>query len=82
VKILRNGSTKTIQVTVNELPGTEKLAKADTKTSDDGEVLKGVAVADLDAQARRQFNIPNTVQGAVVTDVDENAAAREAGLKL
>jgi serine protease Do len=81
VKILRNGSTKTIQITVNELPGSEKLAKADTKNSDDGEALKGVAVADLDAQARRQFNIPNTVQGAVVTDVDENAAAREAGLK-
>jgi len=81
VKILRNGSTKTIQITVNELPGSEKLAKADTKTGDDAEALKGVAVADLDSQARRQFNIPNTVQGAVVTDVDENAAAREAGLK-
>jgi serine protease Do len=81
VKILRNGSTKTIQITVNELPGSEKLAKADTKNSDDGEALKGVAVADLDAQARRQFNIPNNVQGAVVTDVDENAPAREAGLK-
>ncbi len=81
VKVLRNGSTKTIQVTVNELPGSARLAKADTKNNDDGEALKGVAVGDLDAQTRRQFNIPGNVQGAVVTDVDENAAAREAGLK-
>ena len=81
MKVLRNGSTKTIQVTVNELPGSEKLAKADTKSNDDGEALKGVAVGDLDAQTRRQFNIPANVQGAIVTDVDDNTVAREAGLK-
>jgi serine protease Do len=81
VKVLRDGSTKTIQVTVNELPGSEKLAKTDTKNNDEGEALRGVAVGDLDAQARRQFNIPGNVQGAVVTDVDENSVAREAGLK-
>jgi serine protease Do len=80
-KVLRNGSTKTLEVTVNELPGTEKLAKAETNNSDNGEALKGVAVGDLDSQTRRQFNIPNNVQGAIVTDVEDNAAAREAGLK-
>jgi serine protease Do len=81
VKVLRNGSTKTIEVAVNELPGSEKLAKADTKDNAGGEALKGVAVGDLDAQTRRQFNIPNNVHGAIVTDVDENTVAREAGLK-
>ena len=81
LKVLRQGSTKTIQVTVNELPGSERVAKADTRGDDDGEALKGVAVGDLNAQMRREFNIPNTVQGAVVTDVDENSTAREAGLK-
>ena len=81
VKVLRNGSTKTIEVAVNELPGSEKLARADTRNNDDGEALKGVAVGDLDAQTRRQFNIPNNVHGAIVTDVDDNTVAREAGLK-
>jgi serine protease Do len=80
-KVLRNGSTKTLDVTVNELPGSEKLAKAETYNSDDGEALKGVAVGDLDPQTRRQFNIPGNVQGAIVTEVEDNAAAREAGLK-
>jgi len=81
LKVLRQGSTKTIQVTVNELPGSEQIAKTGPRSDDDGEALKGVAVNDLNAQTRREFNIPNTVQGAVVTDVDENSTAREAGLK-
>ena len=81
VKILRNGSSKTLQVAVNELPGSPKVASADTNHSDDGEALKGVAVGDLDAQTRQQFNIPRNINGAVVTDVDGNSVAREAGLK-
>jgi serine protease Do len=81
VKVLRNGSSKTIEVTVDELPGTEKLAKADTKNEADNEALKGVAVGDLDAQVRREFSIPSNVQGAIVTDVEESSVAREAGLK-
>ena len=81
VKVLRNGSTKTIDVVVKELPGSDKIAKADTKETDDGEALKGVAVSDLDAQTRRQFNIPNNIHGAIVTDVDDNSSARESGLK-
>jgi serine protease Do len=81
VKVLRNGSTRTIQVTVNELPGAEKVAKANPRNEDNGEALKGVAVGDLDAQTRRQFNIPGHLQGAVVTEVEENSVAREAGLK-
>ena len=81
VKILRNGSSKTLQVAVNELPGSPKVASADTNHSDEGEALKGVAVGDLDAQTRQQFNIPRNINGAVVTDVDGNSVAREAGLK-
>ena len=81
VKILRNGSTKTIEVTINELPGSEKIAKADPRNKEDGEVLKGIAVSDLDAQTRREFSIPNGVHGAIVTEVDGDSVAREAGLK-
>ena len=81
VKVLRNGTTKTIEVTVNELPGSENLAAADIRSGADGEALKGVAVVDLDAQTRRQLNIPGNVQGVVVTEVQDNSAASEAGLK-
>jgi len=82
VKVLREGETKTVRVTVNELPGSEQLAKADSKGgSDDSEALKGVAVTDLSREARRQFDIPETVKGALVSDVEADSAARDAGLK-
>ncbi len=81
VKLLRNGSPKTLEIAVSELPATEKVAQADRNQSNDTEALKGVAVGDIDANARRQLNIPSHLQGALVTDVDENSVAREAGLK-
>lgn len=81
VKVLRNGSTKTLEVAVKELPGSEQIAKADSSSSADGEALKGVAVGDLDAQTRREMNVPTNIRGAVVLEVEEGSAAREAGLK-
>jgi len=80
VKILRDGAARTIEVTVKTLPGTEDLAKADRDSHDTG-TLNGVGVGDLDAQARQQFEVPETVKGAVVTEVKPDSAAAEAGLK-
>jgi serine protease Do len=81
VKILRDGQTKTLEVTVKPLPGTENIAKNDKPEADDNGTLNGVTVADLDRGARQQFDIPATVKGVVVTDVDQNSVAAEAGLK-
>ncbi len=81
VKILRDGSTRKLDVTVKELPGSEPLAKADAGHSEDIEALQGVAVADLDGKLRRQFNIPENVRGAIVVEVEDGSAAAEAGLK-
>ena len=80
MKVLRDGATKTINVTVKEVPGTEKLAKADTKDNETG-TLNGVGVTDLDNRSRKQFEVPETVKGAIVTQVEPDSAAAEAGLK-
>jgi serine protease Do len=81
LKILRDGSQKTIEVAVKELPGTEQLARNDSNHDKDTGTLNGVGVSDLDNNARQQFNVPNQVKGAVVTEVDPNSAAAEAGLR-
>ena len=81
VKILRDGSTKTLDVAVKEMPGTERLAKNDHHKDDDTGTLNGVTVADLDSSARQQFDLPSNVKGVVITDVDPNSAAAESGLK-
>ncbi len=81
VEVLRDGKTKTLKVTVKQLPGTEQLAANKPDENGDTGTLNGVAVSDLDPQARREFNIPKDVKGAVVTEVAPGSAAAEAGLK-
>jgi len=81
MQILRDGEKKTLDVTVKELPGAEKLADANSSESTDSGTLNGVEVADLDQQAHDQFNVPKNVKGAVVTQVEPGSPAAEAGLK-
>jgi serine protease Do len=81
LKVLHNGVAKTLEVTVNELPGAERVAKNDDSKAEDTGTLNGVTVGDLDRGARQQFEIPNHIKGAVVSEVDPNCAAAEAGLQ-
>ncbi len=81
VEILRDGSTKTIQVTVGRLSGSEHLAQNNNPNGQETGTHQGVGVGDLDNQVREQFRIPRSVQGAVVTEVQPGSAAAEAGLK-
>lgn len=81
VEILRDGESKTLSVTVKQLPGTNELAKNDREKNDNSDTLNGVAVSDLDQQTRKEFNIPGDVHGAVITQVDPDSAAAQAGLK-
>jgi len=81
VEILRDGSSKTLEVKLKELPGEEQVAGNDSAHSDGSDTLQGVGVSDLDSRLRQQFNIPDDVKGAVVTEVAPNSASAEAGLK-
>jgi serine protease Do len=82
VRIWRDGSAKTLDVVVKELPGEAQLAKTSATHSDESDALQGVAVSDLDAQMRRQFGVDRKItQGAIVTEVEPTSAAADAGLK-
>jgi serine protease Do len=81
VQVLRDGSTKNLEVTTGDMPGAEKVAKAEPTGHEDNGTLNGVTVTDLDHNARQQFNVPENVRGAVITEVEPESAAAEAGLK-
>jgi len=84
LKVIRNALTKTIVVTLGELPD-----NASTSTGNSGsnsqtahaDMLDGVTVADIESEIRQQLNIPNSIQGALVSEVDENSNSADAGLK-
>jgi len=82
LKVLRDGKELTLHVTVKPQPGSEeevaKAAKGDANASDS---LKGVTVSDITAETKQQYNIPAKIKGAVVTGVEQDTAAYEAGLR-
>jgi serine protease Do len=83
VEIDRNGETRALNVTIKERTG-DRLAR-NNNDQQGGErqtdTLNGVAVANLDSQTRAELRVPAGVQGALITDVDQNSAAYDAGLR-
>lgn len=82
--VLRDGKAKEIAVTTGERPKGrgdhgEELSSDNGSANDTG-TLNGVAVDDLDADTRQQFDIPARVKGALITNVAPDSAAARAGL--
>ena len=81
LKVLRDGKEKTFTVALKEMPE-QKLVSANNEPGDnESDALNGVAVGDIDSAARSQFNIPDRVKGALITEVDPDSASYEAGLR-
>jgi serine protease Do len=81
VKVSRDGNVKELEVKLKEFPQDKMLARGKTSPSQSDDVTDGITVDDLSAQARQEFNIPAKVKGALVTDVEPNSPAAEAGLQ-
>jgi len=77
--ILRDGKPETIQVKVGEFHGNKEVADNSGSSSQQKGKL-GVAVDNLNSDARQQLNIPDQVNGAVVRSVRPGSPAEDAGL--
>lgn len=80
MNVLRDGKTVTLNVTVKELPG-DKVADATPAESNADDALHGVGVSDLDKATREQLKVPSHIKGAVVSSVEEDSVAYDAGLR-
>ena len=85
VKLIRNGKEKSVTVTLAELPSQMGAGSGDQTGSNSNDTktdaLDGVTVDNLDQDARQQLKIPDGVQGAIVSDVDQDSNSAEAGLE-
>jgi serine protease Do len=85
VKLLHDGHERTVTLALAELPGqTGKGGNGQNSSGSENsktDALDGVTVADLDQQVRGQLNFPDNLQGVIVTDVDQDSNAADAGLQ-
>jgi serine protease Do len=80
VTVIRSGNKQDIQVKIAQLPG--DLSRASLERSEPQQELEksalGLSVKNLDAMTKRKMKVDS---GVVVTDVDANGAARQAGIR-
>ena len=85
VKLLRDGQTNVITVKLAELPldaakpGSDRTIPSSDSSKTDA--LNGVTVQDLNQGVRQQLDMPDELQGALMTDVDQDSNSAEAGLQ-
>ena len=80
VKVLRNGSEKTLSLKVAARP--VEAASKSAPVPDVGTSGKlGLAIQDLNPQIARQLGIPSSVTGVVVTQVQPDSPAADAGIR-
>ncbi len=89
IKLLRseddkNATEKIVTATLGTLPADAFSGRGGIPGDAEPEgvdALDGVEVTDLDTRARREYGIPNSVRGALVSSVDANSNAAKAGLQ-
>ncbi len=82
LEILRNGKPMTVRMQLGELQanagegqGGSNMGRAPAQS-----VLQGISVQNLTPDIRDQLNLPEGVRGVVITNVDPNSPAGQAGL--
>ncbi len=79
LKILRNGESKEVTLTLGEAPA-GKGSGSPAGTAENSP-MRGVQVDELTASTRQQLGLGSDVKGVVVTDVPDASPAAEAGLQ-
>jgi serine protease Do len=79
VKVLRDGSERTVNAKLAELP--TETAKVDRPDSETDRALDGVSVENVTARTARQLGLPETASGVVVTQIDPSSEAADSGLR-
>jgi Do/DeqQ family serine protease len=80
--ILRDGQSTTTTVTVAKRPGETAPGKEEKEEKGTPELalLSGVGLTDLNDEYRQKLQLPDEIQGVLVTEVDNGSPADEAGL--
>jgi serine protease Do len=80
VVVVRDGKRKTFQIAIGKLSDDEQLASLDDSKKDEGAQAFGLRVQNLTPALAEQLGL-DEAKGVVVTDVDPNGPAADAGIR-
>ncbi len=78
-KVLRNGESRDIDVTLGESPSSKRVGAAAAGQTQS--LMRGVQVDELTPDVRQQLGLASNVKGVVVTTVPDDSAAADSGLQ-
>ena len=78
--VIRDGKPDTLDLTVGQFHGNSEVASNDSQDGPQSGKL-GLAVSNLTAETRQQFNVPDQVHGVVVQNVRPASPADDAGIQ-
>ncbi|MEM9443606.1 MAG: PDZ domain-containing protein, partial [Pseudomonadota bacterium] len=82
VVVWRDGEEKTLSVEVAQMPSEQTLAGIEQDDAVDEEAPRlGLALARLDQSLRAEMDLPDNLDGAIVTDVLPGSPAADKGLR-
>jgi serine protease Do len=83
VMVWRDGSEKTIEVKIGQMPGQEQMAalSGDEQPQESDAPKLGLMLSQLTPEAREQFELPENAEGVLVTEVQPGSPAAEKGLQ-
>jgi len=83
LKVWRDGAERELTATLDEMTMTRAGSERDGGggSGSAGSALAGVSVENLTPDIARQLNLPSTIRGVVINDLDDNSNAYGAGLR-
>jgi serine protease Do len=81
VVVWRDGQEVTLPVEIGQMMADQEVAAATPDESPDATPKLGMALATLTPEAKRSMELPDDVEGAMVTDVQPGSPAAEKGLQ-
>src|SRR5207249_2469892 len=87
LRVLRNGQSRNLMLTLGELP-VQETASAQSNSRqkpsppDTTQPRLGIAVTELTPDITEQLQLPKTVKGVVIADIEPGSAAAESGLQV
>ncbi|NWF76800.1 MAG: DegQ family serine endoprotease [Nitrospirae bacterium] len=71
VELIREGNRKTLMVTISELPSEITTVKESYDN-----LLKNVSVQELSPKLKKRLNIPERINGVIITDIEDDSPAK------